>query len=87
MRVVDDTQFDLPSEVLGDQGAKQLQAESVLQRPPESFDQGGRSLLPDGSEALLHVEAPQAKAEHLGRETASLVRGEAGRATMTFRRP
>ena len=65
MRVVDEAQFDLPPEILGDQGAEEPQAESVLQRSPEPLDQGDGALPSYRSEALLHSEPPEPAAEGL----------------------
>jgi hypothetical protein len=51
-RVVDEAQLDLLHQILRYQRPQQAQAERVLQRPPQAFDQRDGALLPDRPEPL-----------------------------------
>src|SRR5450830_1195166 len=76
VRVVDEAQLDLLHQILRHQRPQQAQAERVLQRPPQAFDQCDRALLYDRPKPLLRPEPPQRAAKDLTCEAASLIRYE-----------
>src|ERR1035437_8552024 len=87
VRVVNEAELDLLHQILRHQRPQQAEAERVLQRPPQAFDQCDRALLSDCPEPLLHTEPSQLPAEDLAREAASLIRDEVRRPSMALRRP
>src|SRR5450759_1068382 len=85
--VVDEAHLDLLHQILRHHGPQQVQAERVLQRPPQTLDQRDRALLPDRPEPLLRPEAPERPAKHLCSETARLIRDEVIRRPVLLPRP
>src|SRR5450830_1041984 len=85
--VVDEAHLDLLHQILRHQRPQQVQAERVLQRPPQTLDQCDRAFLPDRPEPLLRPEAPERPAKHLCSETARLIRDEVIRRPALLPRP
>ena len=68
VRVVDETHLDLLQQVFRHQRPEQAKAERVLQRPPESLDQGDRALfLPTAVGAQWELRRSR-KGDWCGRE-------------------
>src|ERR1017187_4395675 len=82
VRVVDETQFNSLQQIFRHERPYQRQPESVLQRPPESLDQGDRTLLPARPEPLLHFEPKELSAKDLTRKAASVIGDEVHRPSM-----
>jgi hypothetical protein len=74
VRVVEEAELDRRGEILRCGRPQHAQAESVLQRPPQTFDQSDKALINDRSEPLLHSEQEQLLAKDLAREAARPIR-------------
>src|SRR5664279_4393007 len=76
VRVVEEAELYRLEQVFRCGGPHQAQAESVLQRPPQPFDQSDRALLPDRPEPLLHRNPSERAPKHLAPEAAGPIRDE-----------
>ena len=85
--IVDEAHLDLLQQGFGRQRSQQAQAERVLQRPPQAFDQRDRALLSDRSEPLLDPKPLEPPAEHPAREASPSIRHEMRWLPALLRRP
>ena len=75
-RVVAKSKFQAQFELALNEGRKDLDDKSLLERPPQALEESDRAYLPDGPESMADAKLVQNVTKHCGGELASLVGDE-----------